>query len=106
MGRACRICDRKFFLRTSYQGYATLLTHFIDDIAEIEQNFNMVKIDLNELEEQGALIDEQIRDEEKRYITADVNQRLKLEKYQVEHEEMRQQRETLQQQLKIRNERE
>ena len=81
MGRACRICDRKFFLRTSYQGYATLLTHFIDDIAEIEQNFNMVKIDLNELEEQGALIDEQIRDEEKRYITADVNQRLKLEKY-------------------------
>ena len=106
MGRACRICDRKFFLRTSYQGYATLLTHYIDDIAEIEQNFNMVKIDLNELGEQGALIDDQIRDEEKRYITADVNQRLKLEKYQVEHEEMRQQRETLQQQLKIRNERE
>ena len=106
MGRACRICDRKFFLRTSYQGYATLLTHYIDDIAEIEQNFNMVKIDLNELDKEGALIDEQIRDEEKRYITADVNQRLKLEKYQVEHEEMRQQRETLQQQLKIRNERE
>ena len=90
MGRACRICDRKFFLRTSYQGYATLLTHYMDDIAEIEQNFNMVKIDLNELDKEGALIDEQIRDEEKRYITADVNQRLKLEKYQVEHEEMRQ----------------
>ena len=90
MGRACRICDRKFFLRTSYQGYATLLTHYMDDIAEIEQNFNMVKIDLNELDKEGALIDEQIRDEEKRYIAADVNQRLKLEKYQVEHEEMRQ----------------
>ena len=73
MGRACRICDRKFFLRTSYQGYATLLTHYIDDIAEIEQNFNMVKIDLNELDKEGALIDEQIRDEEKRYIAADVN---------------------------------
>ena len=58
-----------------------MLTHYVDDIAEVEQNFNIVKIDLNELEEQGALIDEQIRDEEKRYITADVNQRLKLEKY-------------------------
>lgn len=78
----------------------------MDDMAEIEQNFNIVKIDLNEIEEEGALIDEQIREEEKRYITADVNQRLKLEKYQVEHEEMRQLRETLQQQLKIRNERE
>ena len=81
MGRACRICDRKFFLRTSYQGYANMLTHYIDDIAEIEQNLNIVKIDLNELEKQGALVDEQIREEEKRYIQADVNQRLKLEKY-------------------------
>ena len=81
MGRACRICDRKFFLRTSYQGYANMLTQFIDDIAEIEQNLDIVKIDLLELEEHSALVDEQIREEENRYIKADVNQRLKLEKF-------------------------
>ena len=90
MGRACRICDRKFFLHASYQSYAALLTHYVDDIAEVEQNFNILKIELSELEQQTAHVDEQIREEEKRYITADVNQRLKLEKLQVEHEEMRQ----------------
>ena len=58
MGRACRICDRKFFLRTSYQGYATLLTHYFDNMKEIEQNFNIVKMDLNGIEQEGALIDE------------------------------------------------
>ena len=45
MGRACRICDRKFFLRSSYQGYSIMLKNYIDDIAEIEQNLNIVKID-------------------------------------------------------------
>lgn len=45
-----------------------------------------------------------IREEEQRYIAADATQKLKLEKIMQEQDEMRQERETLQQKLKYRAE--
>ena len=90
MGNCCRICDRKFFLRASFQQYHNKITHYVAEAQEYEQSLNIVKIDLDELQEEQREIDEKAKREEDRYIKEDVKQRLKLERLQIEQDRMEQ----------------
>ena len=104
MGRACRICDRKFFLQAVFQQYAAQIGHYAQESAEIEEKMGDVLAQVDDIEEQKAEVDTFIRAEEQRYQAADVNQRDKLGEVQAEQDQMSQEKETLIQQLRYRNE--
>lgn len=104
MGRVCRVCDRKFFLRASFSKFATQLTYYISETQVVDEQNLQVQIELDEVNDQLEEVKNLIREEEQRYHTADVNQRMKLEEIQREQDDMRSEVDTLQQQLKYRTE--
>ena len=79
MGRACRICDRKFFLRASFQGHAAQIAYYANESQAVEDNLNEIQLELDEINDQKIEIDAMIREEEQRYQSADEAQRQKLE---------------------------
>ena len=49
MGRACRICDRKFFLRASFCAYATKINFYASEAAAVEEKLKEVNTELDEI---------------------------------------------------------
>ena len=102
MGRACRICDRKFFLQATFQTYAVQINQLTNQAQVCDEDCEDVQADLDEVNDQRAQVEAMIREEEQRYNAADLNQKAKLEKIQHDQDAMRQKRDTLQQQLRLR----
>ena len=73
MGRCCRICDRKFFLQALYQQFAAQINYYAQESQDVEEELNEVKAQVDEMDDELAEIDNDVRGEEQRYQSADVN---------------------------------
>ena len=49
MGRACRICDRKFFLRQSFEAQLTQLDHHVHKTIKVDVALEQAHIELDEV---------------------------------------------------------
>ena len=67
MGRCCRICDRKFFLRASFQNHATQINHYHQEASKVSMDLNGTKAEIEDLENQKVAVLQMIGEEEKRY---------------------------------------
>ena len=51
MGKACRICDRKFFLRQSFSKYAREISYYGEEAQKLEIKIEEEQVDAEEMEE-------------------------------------------------------
>ena len=80
MGICCRICDRKFFLRATYQQHHNQSSFYAAEAQDFKQNFNELKADFEEIKKELKEVDLQTKNEDERYIKEDVKKRLELER--------------------------
>ena len=85
LGRCCRICDRKFFLRESFQNYSEQISFYVEEEKIAQECLDEVEHELEAIINQNAEINDKIREEEMRYKAADDDIRVKLEKAQTDY---------------------
>ena len=103
LGRCCRICDRKFFLRASFQHYSGEISFYFEETEMIEECLHEEELIFDKIISERAEIDEKLAEEEKRYSQTDEDIRIELEKAQTDYERLKAQRDTLMKKLQIRN---
>ena len=64
MGRVCRICDRKFFLRASFQQYAGQLQYYVSETVVVEKELEELQEEIDEIADQQVEINAMIDEEE------------------------------------------
>ena len=67
MGKVCRICDRKFFLRASFEAYASEIKAYDVQIKQLEDEYDMQEDVHEDLKEQTRLVRKMTCEEEKRH---------------------------------------
>ena len=75
-GRVCRICDRKFFLRSPLIKFADDIDQIQEQISSCVKQIEQQKQDIEKYKEETAKIKELTRKEEQRYAElAETNKR-------------------------------
>lgn len=98
-GRVCRVCDRKFFLRATYQEYA-------DDIIKLDLHNDILQAELNQKEqellnsqEETKEYESMIHDEEEHFKEVAADNKRKLEELQEKQSQLNTENEVLSQKL-------
>ena len=71
MGRCCKICDQKFFLRENYQIYSDQISFFVYEIEDMEEQLNIKDNEIDEITREKAAIDAKIKQADKDYDEQD-----------------------------------
>ena len=86
MGKACRICDRKFFLRGKFEVCASRSRHFAEQAQATELELLYVQDEIEDLKKQKDEVDGWIDKQMKNYDKAEEGYKEKLEKIQLEQD--------------------
>ena len=79
MGRVCRICDRKFFLRASYTSYANELEFYSTQKQQLQHTKETSEAKLQTLAKDIVHVEKLIQTEAVNYIEKDSAKRLEVE---------------------------
>lgn len=79
MGRACRICDRKFFLQAAFLRYSAQINHYQKEAEILEQKYDVMQDQVECLYQERTQVESQISEEIDRFSKADVTLKLQQE---------------------------
>ena len=97
MGRVCRICDRKFFLRASYQSYANEIEFYTSQKQQLQHTKEQQESKLQTLANDIGHVEKLIQTEAVNYIEKDSAKRLELEMLSLEQDRIERDKITTQQ---------
>ena len=89
MGRVCRICDRKFFLRASFEKHAKEIKHYTDLEASKASDLTRKQRKLGDLQNSALVYKQNTMSEEQRHDDLAATAKQQLEELRQFEEELK-----------------
>ena len=102
MGKVCRICDRKFFIRASFETHANDIKFYQDQTQKVEAELDIQDNLHADLLEQARLVRKMTSDEEKRNNNLYLATKDKLEDLRESETELKRLSDSFTQKVKMR----